>query len=394
MEGKISFLFVILFSLQSVVTYSYNNVLNQELPEKDINQNAYVNSLNRNAGADTLKVEGIDLGKIRKNCLNFIYFLSDENQLLTNYVSRYAKGEYLCTWDIKDGKRNTFTYLGTDVWILNMALSHNESYLVVSSFKEYSRQLRLYSIKGEKIIWEIKNLGEIASIAFTQDDKEIIAVGNDAVYRIDSRNGKILKEIEKIRDIYPQHNHISTWSFLSENGRYLVIWQVQPVWAIIDLFRRSANKKISVWDIEKEEIIESIDIPVGGVQTAVFSKDNRTVFLGAEKEILLWDLDKHSINKKLPGKAVYMITTKNSKNLVVAIDGEKFFDIYIWQYPYDTVSTQIIPFARNFSKEGKMPVNFDKTGNYCAVERGGTFYLYETANWKALWGIETGSDIQ
>ena len=343
---------------------------------------------------DTIKIAGIDANKMKRNNLNFIFFLSNKNKLITNYESHYKKWEYICTWDIKDGERKTFAYMGDDVWVLCMALSHDENYIIVATMKKYSRQLKCYSIIEEKLMWEIKDLDDIDCLSFSSNDKEIIAVGNDAVYKIDSKKGSVLKDIETIRDLYPQHSHISTWSFISKSGKYLVIWQVQPVWSIIDIFRSSANKKISVWDIENERIIASLELPLGGIRTATFSDDERSVFLGSKEEILLWDLETNKITKRIHGRSIYMLTNKAKRILAAALDGKESFELFIWEYPYDKLKFIITPFATNYSNEGKMPVNFDKTGNYCAIERGGILFLYDTKDWNVLWRVKTDKDVR
>lgn len=392
--GKIILIIYFFLNLHILVVLNISNAYNKNAKRLCDNFMDSFSNQETSNNLDTMKVEGIDINKMKRNNLNFIFFLSTKNKLLTNYSGYNTEGEYICTWDIKDGERKTFAYLGDDIWITSMVLSHDENYIIVATMTKDFLQLKCYYVNEEKLLWEIDDLDYMDYLSFSEDDQEVIAVGNDAVYRIDSKNGNVIKEIETIRDAYPQHGHISTWAFLSKSGRYLVIWQVQPVWSIIDLFRSSANKKISVWDITKEKIIASFELLDGGLQTAAFSNDEKSVFLGSKNEILLWNLEQNKITKRIPGHAIYMLTNHSKKIFAASLKIKDRFDLYVWKYPSGELETVISPFAINFSKTGKMPVNFDKAGKYCAIERGGTLFLYDTANWNVLWRAETDKDIR
>ncbi|GIK21168.1 MAG: WD40 repeat domain-containing protein [Ignavibacterium sp.] len=328
---------------------------------------------------------------MNSNHLSFLHILNKRSEIIAEPVSDDIKGGTIYRWNLFDGKRSILAYLGDRVWIAYMTVSHNEDFIVVATLDNDPTRLKYFSIKEKKWLWEIQDLDHYWWLGFSDNDKEIIAFGNNAVYRVNAYNGVILSKTKAIHNEYSLSVHKSTGTFISPTGKYLVIWQVQETWALLDLFRRSANKNISVWDIEEEKIVASMSLPEKGVRTATFTSDEKNVFLGCGDEtIKLWSLEKNKIVNEIPGLATYLVTSNKQNFLASGImEEDRLSKVKIWKYPEMTLIHTIEPYSKNYINRGRMPVNFDKTGKYFGVERDGKLYLYDTSNWEVLWSFNT-----
>lgn len=337
----------------------------------------------------------VSRSEIEENNLNFLYFLNKRSEIIGKCSSHNIKGGSVEKWNISNGERSSLLYLGDNVWIAQMAISPNEEYIVIATMGKEPTYLKCYSLIEEKFIWEIEELDYFGCLGFTNRNKNVIAFGNNGMYVIDSKTGDIVDEIDEIHDQYSLSSNKSTSYYFSPSGKYLVIWQIQEVWSLFDLFRSSANKNITIWDINKRKVIASMLLPEESYRTATFTNDEKHVFLGGgDGFVSLWSLRENKIIKKIKSEAIYLISSKEQNILASGVQSDDwlsdwYFDARFWKYPEMELIVTMKPFARNFTNKGIMPINFDETGNFCAIERGGTLYLYDTKNWEILWCKDT-----
>jgi WD40 repeat protein len=334
---------------------------------------------------------------MKYNNIKYLYWLPGDSVIISDYVPFNAKGGSICTWNVSNGKRSIIAYLGDNMFIKWMDISHNGEFIIIATLDNKSLLLECFAIKSKKWLWEVKGLDHYDKVIFSEDDKEVLAAGYNAVYRIDAQNGNILKKITYISDIYPMNNHRAIWDYFSSDGKYLVIWQEQVGTAIVDLFRSPINKNIGVFDIKEEKLIASFPAEQLHAISASFTKDDSCILFGCEDGIVkTWSIKENKIiNEVYVGNPIQIIINKqNSLFAVVLKNKYTHCEAAILEYPSMKLLKSISPFTYSrsligYKQFGSFALNFDNSGKYCAMERGGKLFLYDTSNWNIIWCTET-----
>ncbi|NOG96833.1 MAG: hypothetical protein HND52_02565 [Ignavibacteriae bacterium] len=329
---------------------------------------------------------------MKRNNLNFLNISNNKSIIIAEYSARNTKGGMIYFYRLLDGRQSELSYLGKSIWINHMVMSHNEDYIIVATFERKSSRLQCYSLEEERLFWENKRIDDYYfGVWFSEDNNEIIAFGSDAIYKVKIQTGEVINEMEVIHDEYSFDGHKETWVNHSTSGKYIVIWQRQAKFALLDFFRKSANENITVWDIDKGKKIVSMPLDEKYFRTAVFSPDEKFVLLGGyDRFIHFWSIEKNEIVNKVPGEAIHMVLNSNNNMLAISLmNDEGNFEVKIYEYPDMKLITKIYPFTDSYTIDGIMPINFDKTGKYFAIERDGKLFLYDTSDWSVLWCIET-----
>jgi hypothetical protein len=275
-----------------------------------------------------------------------------------------------------------------------MEASHNGELIIIATLEGH---LKCFSIANNKWLWDLKKLDYFDKVAFSENDDEVLAFGEDALYRIDSQNGSIIKKIMYISDNFPMNNHRALWDYFSSDGKYLVVWQEQVGTAIIDLFRSSVNKNIGVYSIKEEKIIASIPLEQIKAISASFTANDSCILFGCEYgTVKNWSIKENKIiNEIWVGDAIQIVSSNQNNSFAVILKNKDTnCDAAILEYPSLKLLNSISPFYYShgligYKQFGSFALNFDLTGKYCAIERGGKFFLYDTSNWSILWCTET-----
>jgi hypothetical protein len=354
------------------------------------NGNSYAQSLkskdsyNCNVVKDSMKY----------NNINYLYWLPNLSQFVSDYSPRDAKGDSICTWNFSNGKRTNIAYLGEGAFIEWMEVSHNGEFIIIATLEGH---LKCFSVTNKIWLWDLKRLDYFDKIAFSENDKEVIAFGEDALYRIDSQNGNVIKKITYISDNFPMNNHRALWDYFSSDGKYLVVWQEQVGAAIIDLFRSSVNKNIGVFSIKDEKMIASIPLEQIKAISAAFTKDDSCILFGCEDgSVKNWSIiDNKIINEVWVGNPIQIVNRNQNNNFAVVLKNKDTnCDATIVEYPSMKLSKSISPFYYShgligYKQFGSFALTFNDTGKYFAIERGGKLFLYDTSNWSIIWCVDT-----
>lgn len=342
--------------------------------------------------SDTLKIDNLKEAEVKQNAQDCLFWMEEKNKIITDYLYDWDKGNYICTWDKLTGMRETICYHGDDTYIGNMDVSDNNKYVICSAFRKDLIYLRCYSIEEKKLLWQIKNYDQIDEVYFIDNDKKILGVGKNAVYIVDTETGKEIYEWEEVRDKFPQTNSIETWFYMSGSKKYFVIWQKQHRLGLVDLFRKTADTKMSIWDIENRKIVCTQELSGKVFNTACFSDDDKLVYLGDEDGLAIWNLSENKISRTKINYCINGILLNKANNWIMICAERKDnhkdeLQIYrnLEEYPIKI----IYPFTARPIRYNKFSVGVSKDGRYLAIERIGKMFMYDTKTWKVLWSVDT-----
>ncbi len=364
-------------------------------------QSRIVGSNVGNVGCDEEMTES----SMTANNLTWVYIQEERGRIVTNSGTKTYKGETIYSWNLENGTRSAIVYLGDNTSLWSMGMSHDGDSFVLATMGEATTALQCYSIKDHRWLWRIEEFDRYFCVGFSEDDKEVVAVGmRGAIYCIDTQTGKLNRESDHLFEGFPTGGKGYTRVFLSPSGRRIVIWQEpKRELRLIDLIRRAPSKLVSVWDIDKDQIIAAIPRPLCGVQCAAFNTNEDLVFLGCgDSTIRAWSLVNNKIAYQLPGNALHLTTARFSTLLAagtkyaaeyVGKDGKPyhgdFWEAQLWDYSLRQRTKILKPFTGNWTALGVLPMAFSDDGALFAIERGGKLFLYNAADWQCLWSVET-----
>ncbi|HUN65770.1 MAG TPA: hypothetical protein VMW43_06670 [Bacteroidota bacterium] len=154
------------------------------------------------------------------------------------------------------------------------AASHDGQMLLVApAISAYPQALACFSISGNKWIWWLTDLQNLRAAAFTGNDSDIIAFGEDDVYRINSRTGKIRS---RMKNILRGYEIDATRLAISPGGTRFAIWRgrrsdsiLEPLLTLLLVW----NPHMEVWDIGQHDVIASFGMPKWGFDGCGFTMD-------------------------------------------------------------------------------------------------------------------------
>jgi len=117
------------------------------------------------------------------------------------------------------------------------------------------------------------DLQGLRRIAFTENDGELVALGEGDIYRINSQTGKVRT---RSRDDLWSYDIDATGLAMSPDGKKFAIWRGHRSDSIFDPLLTLLlvwNPHMDVWDIEQNEIINSFGMPKWGFDGCGFTPD-------------------------------------------------------------------------------------------------------------------------
>lgn len=359
---------------------------------------------------------GADVKGIGHNRLNSVFILSKSSQLVGDCNSDPGSIRF---WSLENGKLNDVIQLDKNEFSSSIAVSPDESLIAVGTFTLKSREreggsygttnrsIGCYSIKEKKWLWKVKvegTSGDCAGcdfkVAFTSDNNKVLAAGIRYILTFDAKTGELSKKQEDPLDNYSASVHSKKMGkIFSPSAKYFVVWQEKPREGHEILSGLFINKRVTVWDMEKNERIAywEKDKPIC---SATVTPDEKNIIIGSmDGYIRIWSLSEQKIirewkshwRSKYPDnkKDINAITSisPDSRYLATSGDGDKRFNVKIWDYATGNLVHEFSETAFSVEYCGDYPMVFSNDGKYFAFQNWGNLCLYDTQTWKEKWCV-------
>ncbi|WP_138500249.1 eIF2A-related protein [Nostoc sp. PA-18-2419] len=136
--------------------------------------------------------------------------------------------------------------------------------------------IKLWDLNGNELRTFIGHKGNVNSVIFSPDGKTIISASEDKTIKIWDLNGKELRTLKGYK------GGINSIAF-SPNGKILA--------------SASNDKTVKLWDLNGKELLTFKNEEV--VKNIIFSQDGKILVTSVSNAIIVWDLDKFTLNPLL-----------------------------------------------------------------------------------------------
>jgi WD40 repeat protein len=145
-------------------------------------QNVFILDL-ANDGALVAELTDVLMGEV-----NVVAFSTDGQRIaISEAAGENSDGESVSLthiWNWRDGTREV-PLATMDAFIINNVVFSGDGALLLQSYRAYdTRMIRLWDIAGGAVVWELPADWEVASIAFSSDNRLIITGGFDGLVRV------------------------------------------------------------------------------------------------------------------------------------------------------------------------------------------------------------------
>lgn len=272
-----------------------------------------------------------------------------------------------------------------------MTVSHDGA-LIAISFS--SKEIGCYSLNENRWFWKIEWLKQERDIPqviiFTPDDQKVIAVGEKHTVIYDAKSGNIQEIQEEPLSDYVLFFAMSTGGTLSPSGRYLAAWQREPTTHGDILKKVFMNKKITVWDVMKNQFVASWRKPKKNFCHAVFTPDEKSIlFSSLDGYISEWSISEQKITREqIVGDGVLYYLTISPDGKFIAIESKT---TQVWNYKTNTLLFDFGMIGMGMGVgavcQSVYPMAFSPDSKYFALEKKGQLCLYETETWREKWCV-------
>jgi WD40 repeat protein len=301
-------------------------------------------------------------------------------------------------WALDNGKETYFLQLGE--WELvdraGLISSHQSGKLLIQVTNVKDRDesyFGCYSVQDEKWNWKIPNVRDLYWMAFSGDDRFVIAVRKKYVYWLNAETGEVVETDKAMLEEYTSGHNWTTGTVISQSGKYLLRWhRYEPRGWLHFLFPKP-NPFVTVYDLEQRKPVARIERPESTICWANFLPGEKHVAFGCEDtKIRIWSLDDGQIIRKFIGPDTYIVSPRDQGYFAAGgIDEERL--VKVWSWPELQLVKRFTGLENaTFYSCDIMPFAFSEDGKYFAIELLGKLRLYETGTWNELWATPTCPD--